>query len=52
MKYKEFNMNEKLFGKDYLVYDWEEEIHIFIKSKSHMGIMLRKNPKSNQHLSL
>lgn len=40
MKHKEFSVNEKLFGKDYLVYDWkesEEEIHIFIKSKSHTG---------------
>nr|WP_054738514.1 transposase family protein [Cellulosilyticum ruminicola] len=37
MKYKELNINEKLFGKDYLVYDWVEsgeEIHIYIKSKS------------------
>ncbi|WP_253197733.1 ISL3 family transposase [Clostridium gasigenes] len=38
MKYKELNINEKLFGKDYLIYDWlesDEEIHIYIKSKSH-----------------
>lgn len=41
MKYKELNINEKLFGKDYLIYDWiefDEEIHIYIKSKSHTSI--------------
>lgn len=40
MKYKEFNMNRKLFGEDYLIYDWkesEEEVHIFVKSQSHTG---------------
>ncbi|MGL5822665.1 MAG: ISL3 family transposase [Sarcina sp.] len=38
MKYKELNINEKLFGKNYLIYDWlesDEEIHIYLKSKSH-----------------
>lgn len=24
MKYKELNINEKLFGKDYLIHDWIE----------------------------
>ncbi|MGL5764066.1 MAG: ISL3 family transposase [Sarcina sp.] len=41
MRYKELDINEKLFGKDYLVYDWVEsdsEIHIYIKSKSHKAI--------------
>ena len=41
MKYKELNINEKLFGKDYLIHDWiesDEEIHIYIKSKSHTAI--------------
>lgn len=41
MKYKELNINEKLFGKDYLIYDWiesDEEIHIYLKSKSHTAI--------------
>ena len=41
MKYKELNINEKLFGKDYLIYDWieyDEEIHIYIKSKSHKAV--------------
>lgn len=41
MKYKELNINEKLFGKDYLIYDWvesDEEIHIYLKSKSHQAI--------------
>lgn len=35
MRYNELNTNEKLFGKDYLVYDWIEadtKIHIYIKS--------------------
>lgn len=38
MKYKELNINRKLFGDDYLIYDWiesNEEIHIYIKSRSH-----------------
>lgn len=41
MKYKELNINEKLFGKDYLLYDWvdsDKEIHIYLKSKSHEAI--------------
>ena len=41
MKHKELNINEKLFGKDYLIYDWiesDEEIHIYIKSKSHTAV--------------
>ena len=41
MRYKELNINEKLFGKDYLIYDWiesDEEIHIYLKSKSHHAI--------------
>ena len=40
MKYKEFNVNQKLFGENYLIYDWkeaEDEIHIFVKSQSHTG---------------
>ena len=35
-KYEEINLNDKLFGKDYLVYKWDEtetNIDIFIKSK-------------------
>lgn len=39
MKYKELNINEKLFGKNYLIYDWlesDEEIHIYLKAKSHI----------------
>ena len=37
MKYTELNLNRKLFGDDYLIYDWKEsdqEIHIYIKSQS------------------
>lgn len=40
VKYKEFNKNKKLFGENYLVYDWQEretEIHIGVKSQSHTG---------------
>jgi len=36
MKYNEINLNRKLFGDEYLVYDWEEEedtITIFVKSQ-------------------
>lgn len=39
MKYTEININDKLLGNDHLIYDWketEEEIHIYIKSKSHL----------------
>ena len=41
MKYQELNINEKLFGENYLIYDWvesDEEIHIYLKSKSHQAI--------------
>ena len=37
MKYIELNINKKLFGDDYLIYDWkesDEEIHVYIKSQS------------------
>jgi len=37
MKYKEFNINKKLFGENYLIYDWQElesETHIHVKSQS------------------
>lgn len=40
MKYTEFNVNKKLFGDDYLIYNWkesDEEIHIYLKSQSHTG---------------
>jgi len=40
MKYKEYNVNEKLFGKNYLIYDWKEyndETHIYVKSQSRTG---------------
>lgn len=38
MKYEEYNINEKLFGSEYLIYDWnesEQEHHIYVKSKCH-----------------
>ena len=34
--YEEINLNEKLFGKNFIVYDWKEsddEIHIYVKTK-------------------
>lgn len=35
MKYKEFNINRKLFGENYLIYDWEESDEVtFIHVKS------------------
>lgn len=40
MKYKEYNIDRKLFGDDYLIYDWNEtdkDITIFVKSQSHIG---------------
>jgi transposase len=41
MKYTEFNINKKIFGENYLIYDWresEESSHIYVKSQSRMGI--------------
>lgn len=35
-KYEEINLNDKLFGKNYIVYDWKEndkEIEIYVKAK-------------------
>ena len=40
MRYKEVNINQKLFGAENIVYDWvesEKEIVIYIKSKSRIG---------------
>lgn len=51
MKYAEININEKLFGNNHLIYDWketEEEIHIYLKSKSHLG----KCPKCGHNSSI
>jgi transposase len=34
--YKEINLNDKLFGENFIVYDWvesDEEIHIYVKTK-------------------
>ena len=50
MKYTELNINKKLFGDDYLLYDWKEtdkEIHIYLKSQSHTGICPQCGEKSN-----
>jgi transposase len=36
MKYREFNVGKKLFGENYLIYDWKEkekEIQIYVKSQ-------------------
>jgi len=41
MKYKEFNINKKLFGEKYLIYDWcelEDITHIYVKSQSRTGM--------------
>ena len=40
MKYTEININKKLFGVEYIAYDWKEterEIQIYLKSKSRIG---------------
>lgn len=50
MKYKELNINEKLFGKNYIIYDWVEsdkETHIYLKSKSHQAICPNCGKTSN-----
>ena len=38
MKYKEINLNKKLFGDDFIVYDWKEtadKITVYVKATSH-----------------
>ena len=38
MKYNEIDLNEKLFGDDFIVYDWKEDtdkIIIYVKATSH-----------------
>jgi transposase len=40
MKYKEYNINKKLFGENYIIYDWQEctdATHIYVKSQSRTG---------------
>jgi len=40
MKYKEYNINKKLFGENCIIYDWrdsEEENHIYVKSQTRTG---------------
>jgi transposase len=40
MKYREYNINRKLFGEKYLIYDWKEngkETHIYVKSQTRAG---------------
>lgn len=41
MKYKAIDLNQKIFGDDFIVYDWKEvknKITIFVKATSHEGI--------------
>lgn len=50
MKYTELNINKKLFGDDYLLYDWQEsneEIHIYLKSQQHTDICPKCGKKSD-----
>ena len=38
MKYNEISLNEKIFGNDFIVYDWKEsdnKIIIYVKATSH-----------------
>lgn len=40
MKYKEISVNEKLFGKSYIIYDWKEtaeKTEIYVKSQTRKG---------------
>ena len=51
MKYKAIDLNQKIFGDDFIVYDWKEvknKITIFIKAASHEGIC----PVCGQNLNL
>lgn len=41
MKYNKIDLNEKLFGDDFIVYDWKEDndkIEIYVKATSHTDI--------------
>lgn len=41
MKYKKIDINEKLFGENFIVYDWKEtddKIEIFVKSNVHVDV--------------
>lgn len=41
MKYKKIDINEKLFGEGFIVYDWKEtddKIEIFVKSNVHVDV--------------
>jgi len=52
IKYKEYNINQKLFGENYLIYNWQEtssETHIYVKSKTRTGICPSCNEPSNNY---
>jgi transposase len=52
MKYKEININKKIFGEESIVYDWietEREIRIYIKSKSRSGKCPSCGEESNHY---
>lgn len=43
MKYNKLDLNEKLFGDDFIVYDWKEDdkkIEIYVKATAHKDICL------------
>ena len=41
MKYNKIDLNEKLFGDDFIVYDWKDDndtVTIYVKATSHDDI--------------
>lgn len=52
MKYTEFNINRKLFGEKYLIYDWQEtseRTHIYVKSQSRTGVCPKCGESSEKY---
>lgn len=53
MKYNKINLNEKLFGNDFITYDWKEDdnkIVIYVKATAHKDICpVCGNPVSDLH---
>jgi len=52
MKYTEININKKLYGEEYMAYDWREterEIHIYLKSQTHIGECPKCGVKSQNY---
>ena len=52
MKYKEYDVNKKLFGENYLIYDWQEsaeETQIYVNSQTRTGKCPRCGQESDSY---